>query len=387
MHKLLLPSLLLALAACAPKAKTDDTGAGPEADADTDTDTDTDTDADADTDTDTDTDTDAQTTAVVATVASDYSTGSFATVSLDDWTVNDELFVTSGDPAVSADEGMVFQINRYGSDTMRMYEPGTWDAPVWETALEDGSNPHEARVCDGKVFTTLYGADSIGVYDPSTGNLAGAVDLSGFADSDATGPEADTLVELDGKLYVAMNRLNRDAYWADEGGVVAEVDCSGETVSASWSVGGNTTVHPWPGQDGELLVLARAYGDDASGIYALDPAADTVSYIGGLDGYDPIGIAAWGDRAIVAGLASDWSSYAIACVDLGTGETLSLDTTNSYITDVAVNDRGEAWLAAGPSWLDPDADAGLFVYDIATCTEMDGSPIGLSLYPMSVAFY
>lgn len=335
-------------------------------------------------DTDTDVVAEGQTHAVLTTVSADRTTGSFATISLDDWTVSDELFVTSGDSEVSADEGMVFQVNRFGTDTVRMYAPGEWSAPRWEKELADLSNPGAADVCGGSLFIALYGTDTLGVYDPATGNQTGAVDLSEFDDGDGSA-EPGSLVEVDGKLYVGMNRLDRDADWVDAGGVVAEVDCATRAVTRSWPVGGNTSVFRWQGTD-KVMVLARAFGGDVGGIYALDPATG-VDHVVAVEGESFSGIAAVGDRAVAISLAADYSHYALHCVDLAGGAVESSAETASYYDVISTNDRGEAWITAGPSWIDETAPQGLFVYDVATCTQKTTAPITLSLAPKGLAFF
>lgn len=325
------------------------------------------------------------TTAVVATVSASYSTGTVAAVSLADWTVEDELFVASGDPAVSASEGSVFQLNRYGHDAVRRYDPGAWAAPRWEQALDDQSNPHAARVCAGEVFVTLYGGDVLAVLDLETGEPIDAVDLSAWGDGDGVGPEASTLVAWGDRLYAGLNRLDRAGGWADAGGAVVEIDCEARAVTRAWMVGGNTSVHPWPGGDG-LLVLARAHGEDVSGVYALDPDADTLSLRVELPG-EPADVAAWGERAVATSLAEDGSGYTLHCLDLSAGELLSSEETDSYLTAAASDDRGRAWVARGLSWVDPEAPTGLDVVDIATCETQTTTPIRLSLHPVSLAFY
>lgn len=326
-----------------------------------------------------------QTTAVVTTVSSDVTTGSFATISLDDWSVSDELFVTSGDGVVSSDDDMVFQINRLGIDTVRMYTPGEWTEPVWEKELADLSNPGPADVCDGKLFIALYGTATLGVYDPSNGNLTGTVDLSSFDDGDGVGPEPGSLVEVGGKLYVGMNRLDRANGWVDAGGAVAEVDCGTMAVTNQWAVGGNTTVHAWPGSE-QLLVLARAFGGDVGGLYSLDPSG-APEWVASVVGEEFSGVAANGEHAVAISLASDYSHYAHHCIDLTTGEVTSSTNTAAYYSAISGNDRGEAWVVASPSWIDGAAPTGITVFDIETCEERTAAPIALSLSPKDISFF
>ncbi|MCO4748019.1 MAG: hypothetical protein KC912_24715 [Proteobacteria bacterium] len=326
-----------------------------------------------------------QTTAVVTTVSSDSTTGSFATVSLDDWTVSNDLFVTTGDASVSVDDGKVFQVNRLGYDTVRMYTPGEWTEPVWEKELTDLSNPGPADVCAGSLFVALYGTSTLGVYDPATGNLTGTVDLSAYGDGDGVGPEPSSLVEVDGKLYVGLNRLDRENGWIDAGGAVVEVDCDSKAATQSWDVGGNTTVHAWEGTD-HLLVLGRAYGDDTGGIYKLDPSTG-VTHVAAVAGEEFAGIVASGDHAVAISLASDYSHYALHCVNLATDTVTSSTNSPQYYSGISANDRGEAWVVSSPSWIDDTAPVGLSVYDIASCDAKTTAPIALSLAPKTVAFY
>ena len=61
--------------------------------------------------------------------------GDAATVALSDFSVNDEVFVTSGDPSVVAQGGLVFQFNSGSDNNLRAYEPGEWSQPLWEISV------------------------------------------------------------------------------------------------------------------------------------------------------------------------------------------------------------------------------------------------------------
>ncbi|NOY28434.1 MAG: SMP-30/gluconolactonase/LRE family protein [Oligoflexia bacterium] len=334
-----------------------------------------------------------QHTAVMTTVSMDYATGSLATVDLDSWAVDDSLTTVAGDAGLTVDDGLVIQLNRYGYDTVRLYTPGQWDAPDLELGVGDAqgsTNPHDAAICQGRLFVTLYERDYIAIYDPTGGTLTGTVDLSAYDDADSSGPEPSGIVQRGDKLYVALERLDRDQGWVDAGGKVVEVDCSSGSATRAWDIGGNTRVFDWPDHD-QILVGARAFGGMAGGIYALDPAADSVTLLadveaGGESLYD---VAAYGDGAIITTLSSDLSTYGIDCVDLGTGTITQLDQRTEFLQGIAGNDRGQAWIAASWGWTDPkSASPGVFVYDIPGCTSLTGdSPIALSLAPASIAFY
>ncbi len=73
-------------------------------------------------------------------------------------------------------------------------------------------------------------------------------------------------------------------------------------------------------------------------------------------------------------------------MDLSTGDLLSSEETNSYLTSISANNRGEAYVTAGSSWIDATAPSGLVVYDVESCTAK-GDWMSFSMYPTSVAFY
>jgi hypothetical protein len=325
--------------------------------------------------------------AVVTTVASDYSTGSIAVVDVNTWTATDELFVTSSDPDVVAEDGWVFQINRYGYDSVRKYSAGDWAAPLWEQSMGEFSNPYDVEICNGDLFVSLYGANHMAVVDLATGLSKGQVDLSEFADSDGVSPEAADIVEVDGKLYVGLQQMDTtQTYWASEGGKVVEIDCAAMAVSQSWDVGGNTNLMPWP-DSGKVLAGAEAFGSDTAGLYVIDTVAGTKTQLVESTDMNIVDVAAFEDKAIVVSMKADWSAYALSCLDLATGDMALMMETASYLTSITANNRGQAYVTAGSSWIDPDAPAGLMSYDIATCTAISSEWMGFSMYPTSVAFY
>ena len=333
---------------------------------------------------------DRETTAVVATVARDYSVGALATVDLDTLQIREELATISGDARVAFDDGTLVVLNGYGVDTVRLYEPGVWRAPRIEFGVSDGSptNPHDVAICGGKLFVLLYETDAIAVHDPESGEQIGSVPLGAYADDDGL-PEPWNLVEIDDALYVALNRLDRDDAWADRGGTVVEVLCDTEEVARTWPTAGNPMVHRWF-DDPRILVSTRAYEDDPGGLSILDTRDGSYTPLVGQDvlGGTADEATAFGSRAIVAALATDYESTAIQCVDLETGDVETLDTTVDFVTAVVGNERGEAWIGTDWGWVDPDsARPGLRIFDVATCTERRKNPLDFALAPYSLTFY
>ena len=321
--------------------------------------------------------------AVVTTVAQDYATGGFATVSLDDWTVNDNLFLTTGDAAVTVDAGVIYQLNRYGYDNVRRYTPGEWAAPTWERSTGDRTNPYDAATCAGKLFVSLYNDDALTVLDPATGDQLSEVDLSEAVIQGGPEPEATELIVRGESLYVALNGLDQANGWASVGGAVVEVDCVGETVTGRWAVGGNTQLHDWDGAG--LLVSSESIDGAGAGVWSLDPDEDELTKL--IDG-DRLGavisdVAASGSDALILTPSADHASYTMTCADLATGALTTLATFSEYLPKVEANDRGEAWVIARWGWADPGNDKpGIYVVDLTTCALKNADdPITFTLAP------
>ena len=339
---------------------------------------------DTDTDADTATDTGAETEAVITTVADDYSAGSLAVVGLEDWSIEDEIMPTSGDPVVVVDGDSVFQINRFGFDNIRVYTD-SWSAPSLEISTGGGTNPQDVALCGGEMFVSLYEAAQLNAYDMGTGTLTGTVDLSGFVGTDGS-TEASSLEVLDGTLYVGLNGLDRNNDWVDDGGSVLAVDCATKTVSQSWAAAGNTALHPWLSEEGRFLVTGRAFDGQPGGISAFDGAELSLVLSADTEGWNFTSVAAFGDQAVAIGVDSSWNSR-LACIDLAAGAITWSESSDRYLTGVWANELGEAWVSARPGFSNPELPGGVMVFDIATCTEktMDGW-LELSLSPYSIAF-
>lgn len=316
--------------------------------------------------------------AVVTTAAADYSVGALAIVDLDDLEVHDDVAALTGDPVVSVDGGWVFQLNRYNYDTLRAYRPGEYAAPEADLQLPDRSNPYDAAVCDGLVFTALYDEDHLLVHDPDGWLQVGEVDLSAFADGDDVGPEPASVMAWDGALYVAMQRRRRHEDWALDEGAIARVDCGTLAVTDAWQMGANLRLTA--DADGAPLVYGEPHEDEAGGMWRVDGARVYVSSGPVVDG-----VAVVGDRAVVSAHDPETWAATIGCVDLGTGAWTPVEETDSYVVAVAAGPDEAVWVAKRTGWIDPDrAPAELARWDPVSC-----APVGAvhtALEPFAVGF-
>ena len=336
--------------------------------------------------------------AVVATVSADYTVGGLALVRLDDWTTLDGLTTLGADPQVTVTGERLVELNRGTDNSVRVYELGSFEEPLIEFSVGDGANPHSAQICGGALWLSLYGTDALGVYDIDSGASLASVSLAAYADDDGL-PEPSSMVVIGETLYVAMERLDENsAHWTSDFGVIAAIDCASREIIETWDTGPSPTITPNPSAPDTLLVRTGTYFD-ADGAFAwdgalasLDPEAGALTALG-VDEADlesNLGSLAAGSngRALLLSTDESWL-YTASCVDLETGEVTAIATVDTFLSDVAVNDRNEAWVASRASWAAPEAVGGLLVYDLDTCTELtaESGPIPLSIEPYSVAFY
>jgi hypothetical protein len=333
-----------------------------------------------------------QTHAVVTTT--DFSVGALVTVDLDTHEVQ-EVTAISSDPVVRVDAGLVFQINRWMFDSVRVYEPPNLQQPVIEFSTDAGSNPHDAVLCDGAIFVSRYDADSIGIYDLDTGIAVGEIDLSPWADEDGL-PEASTLVRHGETVYVGLQRLIREGgVWpaAPGGGAVVEIDCVEREVVASWTTGPNVFIQDHPLQDDAFLLIEGMVMEE-SGAVDLDGGVRTLDTTSGTLGPLEIDEATVGGNVVAIAIdadghgivvTSDGTQHHILCLDPITGELQALDSTNAYIPEVGMNDRGEVWVVRRAPLDDLEAGGGLAVYDPVACEQVAWIPT--TLEPFSIDFF
>lgn len=335
--------------------------------------------------------------AVVATLSGDYSVGALATVDLDDWSVRDGLATLSSDPAVVSTGGLIVVLARGTEDGVRVYEPGRWDEPVVEFSTGDGSNPHDAELCGGALWVSLYGDARLAAYDPESGDQLAGIDLSPWDDGDGN-PEAASLALRGETLYVALEQLDeRTTYWSANGGKILEIDCASASVTGEWDAAPVPAIVADPDSETGLLVRTGAYFDAEGafawdgGLWSLEPATGALTAIGPAEdeieaNFTAIAPAA-GGRALVISTDASWL-YSVSCLDRLSGELTPLETVETYLPAAVANERGEAWVAARASWSAPEAVGGISVYDINSCSKSDaGEPIALDLEPYAIAFY
>jgi hypothetical protein len=310
----------------------------------------------------------------VVMTTSDYQVGALAVADLDSDQVHDTLTTVHSDASVVVDEGWVLQLNRLGMDSARVYEPGQWGAPLVEFSTGDSSNPQDARICQDALFVSLYGKDYLGVFDPDTGESMAQIDLSEWSDGDGL-PEAWSVVELDGSILVALQRLED---WVAQDGAIVQIDCESRTISQSWTVGPNPTLHDIPGSTDRVLLRTGTWWESDGAIQILEPGSGTLEEP--LVSEAELGFDIWTVGATPNGRLI-YSSYDYAgdggqslhCMDLEGGESLSTESWPNYLNSMAVVSDDRVLVSMHDPWSGEDAPTGVLSIDPQSCEANESS--------------
>jgi hypothetical protein len=299
----------------------------------------------------------------------DYRVGALATVDLQTGCVADRLSSRlGGDPIAVHTGGFVAVVLRSDGDVIRLYEPGSFEEPVREIAVDPGSIIHDVAIVGDRLFATPYERAEIDVYDLIDERWLTPIDVSDYADRDGI-PEVDRFTESADGLLVALQRLDRDDGWTGDHGSILTLDPHTLTVAAERVVGPN------PKLFGDR-VLSGIYGVLDGALSSLD---GEVFLTEADEGFDFALYGARNGRQILVGSTLDGESR-IRCFDGSWQDGESLD---SWVSDLVMTADGTAILATRTGW-HSDASAGLETLDIQTCS-WAGNRIDLTLEPYSLA--
>ena len=141
-------------------------------------------------------------------VTTDFQTGSFATIGLDapyPVTPSSPSRQINSDAVARTHGGMVYVIDRFGSDSIQALDPASDFATRWQCSTGAGSNPNDiAFVNAGKAYVALLARAQLLIVNPSpqadcSDFVRGSIDLSAFADSDGI-PDMNALAVVSSPL-------------------------------------------------------------------------------------------------------------------------------------------------------------------------------------------
>ena len=338
---------------------------------------------------------------VAATTAScDFATGGLARIDAATHDVLEHrLGAFAADSVVRSSAGRVFVLDRFrGSSVVELDAEGDLE-PLWGCSVGAGSNPHDIAVAsDEKAYVSRYDAVSLAVIDPSkgpgcTGFVTGHIDLSPYADADGV-PEMDQMLLLGDKLFVAIQRLDRKAFFrpaangalvvidtvTDEVMDVIELSIENPFVESKGLVYLPQNDRIYVGGPGDLFTDL-----EDGGIEIINPAtmsSEGVAMTGAELGGDLTDFSLLGTGrgfAVVAG-----SNFVADLVEIDLSartRSAPIASSDQLLSDLETTERGLVWLADRNCF-----EPGLRVFEGGGSGEITASPIYPGLTPFNFIF-
>ncbi len=302
--------------------------------------------------------------------------------------ISDGLLGLSGSDWVpQTADGSVWLLGRYGIDVVRRYADTEFGAPTFEVSTGAGTNPQALAWCGGRLYLSRYdvgddGGGDVVVLDPDTGAQTARIDLGAWAESADGTPEPAQLVPLGDTLYVALERLDRDAGWVpDPTGRVLAIDCVSGAVVDEYVTGPNPDIEP----AGPALAVRTD-----TGIQFLVPGEGLTSVLepDALSGaVDFLGLGAAGDAGLVVLEQGGDPGNEVWCLDLRTGARELLDTRAERAWSVRSGPDGRVWVLWRDHWATGEIETGgIAVYDPAACSEITDGLLVFPSDPAAIAF-
>lgn len=354
-------------------------------------------------------------TAVIATVAQDFSSGAHSVVAVDpvggQRPAEHLLSPTSiSDITITAYENHFYRIEKFQADNVVKFDIAAPGVPIWQystlDAGESDSNPYDLIFASSqKAYLLRYGSATAWIINPSAATEAdfkiGALDLSAYA-VDGGVPNMNSGVIVAGKLFIAMQRL--DAAWSPtnnayvavfdvatdeeiDTGTFNEDDLMGirlpvRNTGAIQYLAANDTIYV----QGVGNYFGGSQDDFPSGIVSINPVTYSVDEV--LLGGDPYGnISGMSivslDKGYFVGYAG-WGDNTLYPFNPSTGEVF--DQTNAELKNINIAgmQSGTAVDQSDMLWVSDQTNARLVILD--TFTDEIDEIIGTDLNPTQVAF-
>jgi hypothetical protein len=332
----------------------------------------------------------------VGAVCTDYVTGKFSVCESNaPWTATADVATTHADAVGRAHAGLVYIVNRLGADNLQVLDPAADFATLHEFSTGTATNPQSVAFSpDGaKAYLPRQNADDVLIMDPTDGTWLGAIDLSAWADADGSCEPGDCIA-VDGLLFVAILRLDRDFFWTPVGdSYLAVIDMATDTLvdcdpgqAGVQAIALEAANPSWElGRAGGLIHCSCVgfYGLADGGVELVDPVAlaseglcITEAALGG-----DVGDVVWVSPTLAYAIVSDASfNTSLKRFNPSTGALIgTLVPGAGYVfTDMELDAAGELFVADQTLGAD-----GLRVYAAAT-GQLLSPAINLGLAPFDV---
>lgn len=337
---------------------------------------------------------------IVVAVAANYTdlVGSLASIKFDaSKTVSQQIALTnSSDAVVRAAGNYVYVINRYGSDSIQVFEPKNF-ARIADYSVGKGTNPQDIAVVGEKAYISRMDAhnaaddpDDVIIVNPLTGERKGGLDLKQYMEDDGEQlARAGQMAVAGNYLYVACQDLS-GAFTADANGKIVVINTATDSVEKSIELDGFNPFDIFYSSELEKLFVSNAGPFDP-----ITYTTDITTSVGGIEVINAATNETEGIKIDDLGFGANISEIRIVSKELGYAiagsKTIAsfnpssyeiinkniYTSPHTYLPDFEVCDCGQILLTEQ----EPEASGILFL-------NPDGSvangPIGIGANPASV---
>ena len=342
---------------------------------------------------------------VLATAASDYSSGAVELISVADKTSSGSYHPTISDIGISANGTDYYLYERFQADRVKKVDLNNpavleWTYSAVNASDTDSSNPYTMVFAQAdKAYLIRYGSDTAWIVDPTATTESafkiGELDLSAYTPTDGQGvPNMSAGAIVGDKLFIAMQRI--DSLWQPNNtAYLAVFDTATDTEIDTGQDSGDLKGIPLIGKNPSSLTYQNELG-----LLVQHQGAYTPDYTGGIDVVDVDSYAAEqrvNDTAatgLIGGIAiadattgyylayGGWQNITLRAFNPTTGEVKDGAIAGLSAMDLrslGIGPQGNLWVADATS-----SKPGLRVIDLST--EAQTSFVSTSLLPIDLAF-
>ena len=321
----------------------------------------------------------------------DYQTGHFATINLEDQSVKIYELNLSSDAVTKTINHKIYVVNRYGQDNITVFSPNDFSKPIIQFSTGNGTNPHDiVLVNNDKAYVTLFEKGYLLVVNPNTGAELKRIDISFYADKDGI-PEADQMVIVHNTVYVTLQKLDRyNQYQPAENGAILMIDTINDSIIGSIALSGQNPYDMAYSELMDKLIISETgsfYDLTDGGIETIDLDTNqpsgfilTESNLGG-----NITEFAMKSLSVQGYIIVTDAAYNTSIVSFDLAEAKKLNdiygTSGFYISGIAI---AEDNLLMGDRTIEK---AGVRIFSTLTDEEITTKPIDTDLPPSSITVY
>jgi hypothetical protein len=332
--------------------------------------------------------------------------GTYSTVDIGTLTAAEDLpgedGIIEGDNAIAFYNDRIYIINRGTPSNITVLDKNTPCRALNQFSTGNGTNPYAMAFNSAtEAYVLLYDSNDLLVVDPTaaTDQITQRIDLSGFmaaGDPDEL-VEAGAMVKVNDYLFVALQRLNRNNFFAVENDAVlvvidtttneiVDVDEGTAEVDAITLTGRNPQFMVYNETTGRIYVSETgSYGANDGGIEAVDPVAwEAEGFVVTEETLESdVGAVAIVDATKGYAVVGGFVPNKVVSFNPDTGAAgIELVTNIPFIPSLTLDDQARL--------LVPDrteSAPGLRIYDTSTDTEISEGAIGVGGLPNVILVY